>query len=190
MDADTHLRRFDNALEAHLARARLAERGIPAFVDGEATGTAWGIPIGTEDGIRLLVRRDDFDAAEACLAGASVEPREATAAELSELDARSEEDSVEVASPDENAHLDPILRADAWAWRMRAFAVVLFPISYVGGGVLTLLLVLLIPFLLLSPRARAVSPVGRRYLRHAWIVIGMWGAAVAVIAGALWFGRG
>ena len=131
---------YSTALEAHFARGALARLDIPAFVEGEATGTLWGVQVGARDGIRLIVRREDADSAAAAL------PRAAPPA-----------------SPEEAA-----VAADQWARRLRAFSIVLFGVGPGPTGLM--FLVVAIYLALFSSRIADLSPSGRRLLRHARIV--------------------
>ncbi len=60
--------------EAHLLRNRLAEAGIPAYIDGDATA-GWATPFANAlGGAKLLVAEEDFDAAKAVISPERAEP--------------------------------------------------------------------------------------------------------------------
>ena len=173
------VRRYETAMDAHFAQGLLARRGIPAFVDGESTGTVWGIQVAVSDGIRLVVRAQDAASAEAVLSNAQdVGDETAAAADTLETPAAPAAAVAPVATEEEAS-----LAADAWARRLRAFAVVLLPLATMGGwltGASGPLLLLLPGFLLLvavplvvSRRIGHLSPIGRRHLVQARVAVGV-----------------
>jgi hypothetical protein len=163
---------FATAMDAHFARGLLARRGIPAFVQGETTGTTWGFPVGIDQGIRLLVREEDVEAAAAVLEEAEEPPEDTGAHPPADPDDDPYADPVAAESPEADSVADPVDDGGAWARRVRAVAVLLIPMSFasvfwvrfapaVPAGVLL--------FLLLSARARSQStPAGRRAIAQAW----------------------
>ena len=163
---------YSTALEAHLVRSRLEERGIPAMVDGETTGTTWGFSVGVGEGIRVLVREEDVEAASAVFE--EEQSQEDSGAHEPSPDAV-DFDEVEATPSEPDLLADPAADGGAWARRLRALAIVLVPISAISGLWLHFAPAILagfLLFLLLSSRAKEESSAsGRRALTHAWVAL-------------------
>jgi hypothetical protein len=156
---------FATALDAHFAQDLLEQRGIPCFVVGEMTGTAWGFSMGVAEGIRLSVREEDVDAASAVLE------------ELSHAEVVPGEDAA-VSAPADSESAEPKVSDEVrWAKRMRAAAVLLIPAAlgaHLFLGILGKFLPLLVIGFLWTHRAREEpSPEARHYLNDAWVAIAL-----------------
>ena len=179
-DRTVAIKTYPEAMHAEFDRGILAQRGIPAFVEG-ANVALIGPALG---GVaRLMVREEDFEAASAALA----EDADAVDAEEPEVDEAAFDEPDEPDEPDASARLasEGFVVTESWARWTRFAAFALVPVSCLAGwfGRVTAFSVwgkaLLLVGLWVAYGHRKETPAAGRALTQSWI------ALVVAIAGQL-----